>query len=112
MVSNIIIVMTVMVLGPVLTGVIFLQIFLSKKPNKWLGLILPIITFLISIILMIPSMENIFRIEFISRAFFANMVACVFFNIPTVVLLAIYLIFRKKIRKANEIEKMRIQDLE
>ena len=30
----------------VVIGVIWLQIFLSKKDNKWLGLILPIVAFL------------------------------------------------------------------
>ena len=113
MISYIIVIgMTVIVLGLVLTGVIFLQIFLSRKSNKWLGLILPVINFVISIILMIPNIKNTFYIEFIPRAFFTNMIAWVFVNIPTVVLLAIYFHYRRKIQKVTEIEKMKIQDLE
>ena len=32
-----------------LVGSVFLQIYLSKKENKWLGLVLPCITFAVSI---------------------------------------------------------------
>lgn len=34
----------------VVIGVIWLQIFLSKKDNKWLGLILPIVAFLFGLL--------------------------------------------------------------
>lgn len=40
----------IILLGLILVGAIFLQIFLSKRSNMWLGLILPIISFSISII--------------------------------------------------------------
>ena len=36
-----------------LIGVIFLQIFLSKKKSKWFGLILPTITLLYSLLMVL-----------------------------------------------------------
>ena len=41
---------TLIVLLAIGAGIIWLQIFLSKKENKWLGLLLPIISLCISLI--------------------------------------------------------------
>jgi uncharacterized membrane protein YoaK (UPF0700 family) len=43
-------VLTLVVFLAFATGVIMMQIFLSKKENKWLGLILPFISLAISIV--------------------------------------------------------------
>ena len=45
----------------------------------------------------------------------ANSAALIFWlitNIPTVILLLVYFIYREKYRKKSQLEKMRIQDLE
>lgn len=42
-------IMNIIILLIIIVGGIFLQIFLSKKENKWLGLILPIITLTFSL---------------------------------------------------------------
>jgi hypothetical protein len=51
-----------------LAGIIILQIFLSKRENKWLGLILPIINVIFSIIavlnMAILGNESIIQIIF------------------------------------------------
>lgn len=76
-----------------LGGVIWLQIFFSKKDNKVLGLILPIITFVYSIAIVMgmisenPTHSSSF--SFIS----SNLL---FANIPTVVLIIIYLFYKNK----------------
>ncbi|NLT14556.1 MAG: hypothetical protein GXY05_09465 [Clostridiales bacterium] len=91
-------------------GVILLQIFLSKKENKWLGLILPFITFACSLLTVLSititdgmTGRDVFRL--IASAFFIS-------NIPTVILLAIYFAFRGKIKQKKALERMNIQDLE
>ena len=101
-------------LGFILAGAICLQIFLSKKPNKYLGLILPICYFSMSIIFLIPISINTaqFYNGSIPNVVFIDIIAGVLINIPTVVLLAIYFHYRRKIQKEAEIEKMKIQDLE
>ncbi|TDF99841.1 hypothetical protein E1757_06580 [Paenibacillus piri] len=110
-----------------LTGVVFLQIFFSKKDNKWLGLILPAITLIISIMatlglilytpvatlteqgyktilntVQIPKVATIFKMFYI---FFI-------YNIPTAILLGVYFACRGKLKRTREIEKMSVQDLE
>lgn len=79
---------------------IVLQIFLSTKKNKWLGLILPVITFLPSLFLL-PQVASVA----------AMLPIFLVLNIPTAVLLIIYAVCRQKYKAKQEIEKMNLQDL-
>ncbi len=91
-----------------LAALILLQITLSKRESKWLGLIIPIVSFGFSIlwVLGIPY--------YLSSSGLAFKVILVFLiaNIPTAIFLAIYFICREKVNKISEIDKMTIQDLE
>lgn len=81
-----------------------LQIFLSKRKDKFIGLVLPILIF-------IRSLYTVFSLwirNVIGREIF---VYFLFVNIPTIVFVMVYLISRKKIKINREIEKMNIQDL-
>lgn len=93
-----------------LAGIILLQLFLSKKENKWLGLILPAITFSFSIFIILSmtlwdeSLSSVqILIHFISLFFL--------YNIPTLILLGIYLGFRHQRKIRSQLEQMNIQDL-
>ena len=95
----------------VFAGIIVLQVFLSKKESKWLGLILPGITFGISVLLFLVVLFNTAAATMqmvIALAFFAFLI----FNIPTGILLAIYGGCRSKRNKQRALEKMSAQDLE
>lgn len=124
----------------IIVGAIFLQIFLSKKENKWTGLILPLITLCIAILVVSGLVaftfgpqtsetqtinekgEIISKIsestpKEISESTSSIVISMIFifilYNIPTVILLAIYASCREKIKKKNiEIERMNIIDLE
>ena len=106
-------------------ALIFLQNFLSKQNNKWLGIILPLFTLVVSII--IVTCSNDFHLNFQSsnsgltaknsvsvqpKTISEKIIAFLFCNIPTIVLLLIYLVKRQKIKKSSEINKMKIQDLD
>ena len=90
-----------------LAGVILLQIYLSKRESKWPGLVLPILSFVISFLyplnMAIPSVG-----VFIIALLWGWIIA----NIPTYVLLAIYFACREKYRKRKQLDKMNIQDLD
>jgi len=93
----------------ILIGMVFLQIYLSKRKNKWLGLILPGICLGYSLLIVFgymayAGMSTGTEIGMMAGAF-------VMANIPTVVLLAIYIACREKFKKNKEMEKMNIQDL-
>lgn len=123
-------------------GVICLQIFLSKASNKLLGLILPAICLMFSLIIIFSNVlfmvdtgisttetrtetvegivisEEIIDIDIESEK--PNILASlgiilVFFlilNIPTIILLTIYFISREKLNVRYQLDKMNIQDLE
>jgi hypothetical protein len=112
-----------------LSGIIILQIYLSKGNNKWLGLILPAMFFLISIVGIVSMIsyqsnqvqavtENGKVIEKVTSSIDVGsiivtiMVGYPLLNIPTGVLLLIYAVCRDKKKKLSNLDKMRVQDLE
>ena len=74
----------------------WLQIFFSKKDNKFLGLILPAITFIYSIVMIVrvtsenPAYQRSF--SFIS----SNLLLA---NIPIIIFMIIYIFYKNKIKK-------------
>lgn len=130
----------VLILIFLVAAIVVFQIYLAKKENKWLGLILPLITFSISLmaLLGVATFYQIgsVRIESqtitedgvitkqiseqpveidtaeVMQSIFIAVYIFVLYNIPTIILLLIYKDGRKKLRKEIELEKMNIQDLE
>jgi cadmium resistance protein CadD (predicted permease) len=90
-----------------LLGTILLQIFLSKRESKWPGLVLPVITFLCSVLMVL----NVTVMESVRAAIAAAISALIAGNIPTLILLAIYFSCRSKVKRKSEVEKMHISDL-
>ncbi len=84
---------------------VLLQIYLSKRENKYLGWILPIIFFLSGsfLFLNIAQMgpENLMNV----------IIASIIFYFPTVLMIGIYKFIRKNYKNKSEIDKMNIQDL-
>ena len=123
---------TILVLVLLLGGVVCLQIFLSKRKNKWVGLILPIICFLLSLlpVISIPAYHvtsyqvmdergNVIEekksapvYEDMQLMVLQIMIIFVLSNIPTGILVGIYISYRENMKKNLELEKMNIQDLE
>lgn len=119
-------------------GIILLQIYLSKKQNKWFGLILPGICLVISILAALGfasfssfTKETVTTIKDngevvkevicnttnknninLASAIFSSIMVFLMYNIPTAIFLAIYAGCREKMKKNLELEKMNIQDLE
>ncbi|XMB66288.1 hypothetical protein RI065_08275 [Mycoplasmatota bacterium zrk1] len=117
--------------------IIYLQIFLSKIRNRWVGLILPSISLCIAILASVSvpvyysesiEVQSINEdgesttevIEYIvdeptidiSSAIFTVITTFVLFNVPTLILIGIYIASRDKIKRNSEIEKMSIIDLQ
>jgi predicted membrane channel-forming protein YqfA (hemolysin III family) len=79
-------------------GLIVWQIFLAKKENKWIGLILPIITACDSLIF------TFYLYTLYEHVYFTN-------TFLSIVLLFIYIFFRER-NKQHALDKMSVQDLE
>ena len=93
-----------------LAGAIVLQVYLSKKENRWPGLLLPILFFIPSLII-----TSVFLLRSISGGVGATLgsalLVFIICNIPTAILLVIYTVIRGPRKNKNEIDKMNIQDL-
>lgn len=93
----------------VVSGAIALQVFLSKKQNKFIGLILPTITLLYSLIMVL---NVVFEETMTNWQVFFTLFSTFFIgNIPTIILLAIYFGIREKMKIESELDKTRIKDL-
>ena len=90
--------------------VVYLQIYFSKMKSKWMGLILPGLSLIISIIMVLNIAEPSANISTAQRIV---MVLSTFLtsNIPTIMFLAIYAVVRQKLKRKSEIDKMNIKDL-
>lgn len=93
----------------VVAGAIALQVFLSKKQNKFIGLILPTISLLFSLIMVL---NVVFEETMTNWQVFFTLFSTFFIgNIPTIILLAIYFGIREKLKIESELDKTRIKDL-
>ena len=90
-----------------LIGGVFLQIFLSKRESRWPGLVLPLLTFLWSLL----GPLNVMDTGSVSQNVLMVLVTLLVGNIPTLVLLAVYWAVREKRRVKDQIDKMKIDEL-
>lgn len=98
---------TLLFLLAALVGGIFLQIFLSRRESRWPWLVLPLLTFLLSLL----NVLNIADTGSVSENVLLVLVTVLIGNIPTLVLLAIYWAAREKRRIRAQMDKMNIDDL-
>ena len=115
----------------IIAGLIALQIYLSRRESRWPGLVLPIVTLLLSVTLALGNFA--FRADAktsttnedgsiqvvpvdtdetpVPELEYSSLAIIPIANIPTVVFLAIYASERHKFRMKNQRQKMDIQDL-
>lgn len=93
-----------------LIGAIVLQIFLSRRESPWPGSVLPGLSFLYSILAVcnIAALPETSGLEIAATI----LMVLLLYNLPTLVLLAIYFACRGKYRRKREMDKMNAQDLE
>ena len=132
-----IVLFNMLLLAAVLAGIIALEVWLSRRKSRWPGLIMPIISFALSLLLVfgfvafsavsatselqvteaetgeIIHQEQ--RVAEVSDWTLGDIVQLGILllvgNIPTFVLLGTYYIGREKLRRDKLLEKMHIQDL-
>lgn len=96
------------------TGIILLQVHLSKKEGKGLGLILPVLNFLFSVIT-VAGAAGYTRFEDengeVTNTVLPFIGLFIYLNLATIIFLLIYFHYKKKKMKLSEIDKMNKQDL-
>ncbi len=135
--SIIVTLLNTLIIAAVFVGIIALEVWLSRRKSRWPGLIMPAITFVVSLFLALGVMlfsvggaateaqvvdeetgEVVYQEQTVETeqdwtlgdAAQLGLVLLVG-NIPTFVLLGAYYIGREKIRREKLLEKMNIQDL-
>jgi len=91
----------------VCAGAVVLQVFLSRKENRWLGLILPLVSLLISLLYVF----NVISMGDMASTIWVICLTFLLANIPTAVLLVIYFACREKYKRKRNLDKMSAQDL-
>ena len=103
-----------------IVGIVFMQVFLSRKENKRLGLVLPIISFGVNLAYILIGVWTANRVGITmlytgtgEEFSFTWLVVQLFFrnSIATAILLIIYALCRGKRHKQRYLAKMSIQDL-
>jgi len=95
-------------------GLCVLEFFLARKDQKIYGLILPIVSFGISLIIILYTLINAMGdlLSVVAGVLLVGLLT----NIPTAIFLIIFFIARAtkkgRVKKNSEIEKMNIMDLE
>ncbi|HZK56714.1 MAG TPA: hypothetical protein VFD17_00260 [Clostridia bacterium] len=116
---------SLIVMLAIIAGLIYLQLRLSRSENKYVGLVLPVISFLLSLIVVLGQVayyetkvmingvvteQNVVRDVGVE-----NYIALIFpfliCNIPTIVLTAIYLGEKSRINTKRAIDRMKIEDI-
>lgn len=121
----------------ILAGTVVLQVFLSRKQSRWPGLILPGLSFVLSVVIVLSIVmytnTGVTKYEEITEEngvivaqkesleeqitdntpfVFSSALLFLLSNVPTVIHLGIYFACREKLKRNRQIEKMHIQDLE
>lgn len=82
----------------------FLQVYLSKRESKYLGLVLPIMSFLFSVMIVLGSLMY-------TGDPLSVLIPMLLYNIPTVIHITIYFACREKFSKKKQMDKMNVIDL-
>ncbi|HIV98065.1 MAG TPA: hypothetical protein H9745_10750 [Candidatus Agathobaculum stercoravium] len=135
--SIIVTLLNTLIIAAVFVGIIALEVWLSRRKSRWPGLIMPAITFMVSLFLALgvalfsvggaatevqvvdeETGEVVYQEQTVETEQDWTLgdtaqlgLVLLVGNIPTFVLLGAYYIGREKLRREKLLEKMNIQDL-
>ena len=104
-------------------AMIILQVYLSRRESKLPGLVLPAITFLGELFILLNVVTNVVMTSVADNAVggvdsysvfvtvLNTVLTLLVISMPTIVLLVIYFLCRRRMNRKKQIEKMNIQDL-
>ncbi|WP_223701719.1 hypothetical protein [Sutcliffiella deserti] len=74
----------------IMIGIFLIQSAICESQYKSMGLVLPLIFLVFSIIISVPNFEKAFYIQFSLGAFIASLVIFLLYNLVTVALISVY----------------------
>lgn len=94
-----------------MAAVCALEVFLAKRKSRWPGLVLPVLALFPALFVLPNLLTNALSVAENGLQALLSLLAMLLLFVPTLVLLAVYWFCRRRRKRREDVEKMKIQDL-
>ena len=95
----------------VLVVCIALEVYLAKRKSRWPGLVLPVLALFPALFVLPNLLTNALSVAENGLQALLSLLAMLLLFVPALVLLAVYWFCRRRRKRREDVEKMKIQDL-
>lgn len=88
-----------------------LEVFLAKRKSRWPGLVLPLLALFPALFVLPNLLTNALSVAENGLQALLSLLAMLLLFVPALVLLAVYWFCRRRRKRREDVEKMKIQDL-
>ena len=88
-----------------------LEVFLAKRKSRWPGLVLPVLALFPALFVLPNLLTNALSVAENGLQVLLSLLAMLLLFVPALVLLAVYWFCRRRRKRREDVEKMKIQDL-
>lgn len=88
-----------------------LEVFLAKRKSRWPGLVLPVLALFPTLFVLPNLLTNALSVAENGLQALLSLLAMLLLFVPALVLLAVYWFCRRRRKRREDVEKMKIQDL-
>lgn len=94
-----------------MAAVCALEVFLAKRKSRWPGLVLPVLALFPALFVLPNLLTNALSVAENGLQALLSLLAMLLLFVPALVLLAVYWFCRRRRKRREDVEKMKIQDL-
>lgn len=88
-----------------------LEVFLAKRKSRWPGLVMPLLALFPALFVLPNLLTNALSVAENGLQALLSLLAMLLLFVPALVLLAVYWFCRRRRKRREDVEKMKIQDL-
>ncbi|MFQ7241298.1 hypothetical protein [Agathobaculum sp.] len=94
-----------------MAAVCALEVFLAKRKSRWPGLVMPLLALFPALFVLPNLLTNALSVAENGLQALLSLLAMLLLFVPALVLLAVYWFCRRRRKRREDVEKMKIQDL-
>lgn len=94
-----------------IAAVCALEVFLAKRKSRWPGLVMPVLALFPALFVLPNLLTNALSVAENGLQALLSLLAMLLLFVPALVLLAVYWFCRRRRKRREDVEKMKIQDL-
>ena len=94
-----------------MAAVCALEVFLAKRKSRWPGLVMPLLALFPALFVLPNLLTNALSVAENGLQALLSLLAMLLLFVPALVLLAVYWFCRRRRKRRENVEKMKIQDL-